>query len=227
MKSTNILLYASCLFSAMFLFSCASITGFQTGRTVEKGHGEFSAALNVTQTPNFNDNGMANDIPSVFLPVMEVGGRYGVGRNVDVGLRLSTSLNFLIDGKYQFIGDQESPFAMAVGGAFGGFMVSVANSSLLNFQVPLYASYHPTEKLHLYLTPRYIGQFGSVGSLSSDLLNYTGANAGILFGKKTKFGIDIGYYGLSVWKDKFYDTVEYDEFKSSVINIGVGFSTRF
>ena len=69
------------------LFSnCASLTGFQDGRTVGQNNGEFAVSLNVAQSPNFNDwedlgDSVNVDIPTLFFANMEISGRYGVAEN--------------------------------------------------------------------------------------------------------------------------------------------------
>jgi hypothetical protein len=66
-------------------------------------------------------------------------------------------------------------------------------------QLPLYFSFHPSDKLTLYASPRYVYQFNTLGGLQSSW-NYLGGNAGILLGRKHKFGIDIGHYRVSIPK---------------------------
>lgn len=180
------------------LTSCASISGFQTGRTVGAESGEIMFSINGT---NVN-----NDF-SIFAPNIEIGSRYGISEKVDFGIRANTNLNIFADVKYQFLGDQESPFAMSAGFGLGMFGFVSTSGGLFNFQIPLYASYHPQDNLDLYISPRYIGQWGTTFGESSGLINYFGANAGFLTGRKTKFGIDVAYYGLSNSDTGFDDTL--------------------
>ena len=179
---------------------CASLSGFHTGRTVGENRGEFTASINAGNAPDFSDDedNISDELSVVFFPNIELGGRYGVSERFDVGVRLNTSLNVLLDVKYQLVGDQESPFAMSTGAGFGTFGLISTQTALLNFQVPLYTSYHPTESIGIYLSPRYIGQFGTVFSETSGLLSYYGFNTGAEFGKETlRFGLDYGFYRLN------------------------------
>ena len=135
---------------------------------------------------------------------------------LDIGIRINTNLNALLDAKYQVVGDRESEFALAVGAGIGAFGLFVPSVGLYNFQVPVYASYHPKEKVSLYLSPRYIGQFGRGAGETSGLANYYGANGGVLFGRKVKFGIDVGYYGVSA-----------NDANTSLLQVGIGMKFQF
>lgn len=223
MKTTQIV-QGICLGSILiFLNSCASISGFQTGRTVGAETGEIMFSVNGTRTPDFDDLSNADsdslDVSdfSIFAPNIEIGGRYGVSEKIDFGIRANTNLNIYADVKYQFVGDQESPVAVATGFGLGMFGFVVGTGGLFNFQIPLYASFHPTESLDLYVAPRYVGQWGTAFGESSGLINYFGANVGFLTGNRTKFGVDIGYYGLSNNDTGFND---------SLFQIGFGMKFR-
>lgn len=179
----------------LFLASCASLTSFQDGRTVGKDNGDFYASLNFSSSPDFNkweDDTAVVNVPTLTFPNLELGGRYGVGEKVDVTLRLNTNLNVGIGAKFQIIGDRQSPFAMSLGAEVGSFGIVLG---LLNVQVPVYLSVHPSESFSWYLTPRYIRQFSTFVGVENGL-SYLGGNTGLLFGKRNKFGLDIGYYRL-------------------------------
>lgn len=179
----------------LLLASCASLTGFQDGRTVGKDNGDFYGSLNFSSSPNFNkweDDSTVVDVPTLTFPNLEFGGRYGVGEKVDVTLRLNTNLNIGIGAKFQVIGDRQSPFAMSLGAEVGSFGIVLG---LLNVQVPVYLSVHPSESFSWYLTPRYIRQFSTFAGVENGL-SYLGGNTGLLFGNRNKFGLDIGYYRL-------------------------------
>lgn len=198
----------------VFLFvlsSCASLTGFQDGRTMGEDNGDGAISLNFTQGPafsNFGDSLQAENIVSVPFPNIEVGGRYGVIDKLDLMVKVNTNLNFAIGAKYQLWGEPQSKFAFAAGaeaGTFGLFL------GIWNLHLPLYASYHPSEKIAFYASPRYVYQFNSFGEILSSW-NYLGGNAGILMGRKHKFGVDFGYYRVSI-----------PELNNPIlINIGVG-----
>jgi len=178
-----------------FLSNCASITGFQDGRTVGEGNGDFYASLNFSTSPNFGDwrdDSVTVDVPTLAFPSIEVGGRYGVVEKVDLTLRMNTNLNVGLGTKFQLVGDRNSPFALALGAEVGSFGIILG---LLNVQIPLYLSVHPSETFSWYFTPRYIRQFSTFAGVQNGL-TYLGANTGFLFGKRSKFGVDLGYYRL-------------------------------
>jgi len=171
---------------------CASLTGYQDGKSVGEGNGEIAVSLNLSQSPSFNeleDSTGIVDIPSFSFPNIEVGGRYGVTEKLDILVRVNTNFNFNAGVKYQLVGDRNSAFAIGVGAELGTFGLF---SSLWNAQIPVYASYHPTEKFSIYLAPRYIYQFSSFAGLEG--WSYLGGNFGLLFGNKNKFGFDVGIY---------------------------------
>ncbi len=207
MKTQSHLILLGAVILILF-YSCASTTGFQTGRTVGAEAGEISFSINGTRTPDFEALEDETDTDfNIFVPNIEISGRYGISDKVDFGLRANTFLNILADVKVQIAGDQESPFAMSTGLGLGMFGFISGAGGLFNFQVPVYASYHPSENVDLYVAPRYIGQWGTTFEESSSLLNYYGANFGFLTGRKVKFGIDLALFKLSNQDSDFDDTL--------------------
>ncbi|MFN7119855.1 MAG: hypothetical protein ACK4TA_23880 [Saprospiraceae bacterium] len=219
MRNSTLLQWLSLGSLLLLISSCASISGFQTGRTVGAETGEIMFSVNGTRSPDFDElsdenvDSLDSEDFNIFFPNLEIGGRYGVSEKLDFGIRANTNLNLFADVKYQLVGDQESPVALATGFGLGMFGVVSGSGGLFNFQIPLYASYHPTESLDLYVSPRYVGQWGTAFGESSGLINYFGANAGFLAGRRTKFGVDIAYYGLNNSKTGF---------DSSLFQIGFG-----
>lgn len=185
------------LFSLFFLIilafsSCASLTGYQDGKSVGAGNGEAMISLNFSQSPTFTDiedSFGIEEIPSFTFPNIELGGRYGVSEKLDITLRMNTNLNLGVGAKYQLIGDRASEFALGLGAEAGTFGLI---TGLWNVQVPLYTSFHPSDKFTIYASPRFIYQFSTIGGVEG--WNYLGGNFGFLFGSRHKFGLDIGYY---------------------------------
>lgn len=186
----TLLLPALCL---CILFSnCASLTGFETGKTSGKDQGYFSASLNANRTPDFNLDD-DDESESFFFPNIEVGVRYGLAEKIDIGLKANSYFNIVMDGKFQVVGDQDSEAAVSLGAGIGTFGPV---AGLWHVQIPAYFSFHPSEDFAFYLSPRHVTQFAA-GDLSAGSLNYFGGNAGIEFGKTNKFGFDIGAYNIS------------------------------
>lgn len=193
---------------ALSLHSCASLTGYQDGRTLGEEKGEVGVSFNVSHSPDFYFDDGEDDLDEIFAaPNLELTGRYGVSDKFDLGVKLNTNLNLSITTKTQILGDHQSKSALAIGVDVGTFGLI---SSLWNAQLPLYFSLHPSDKITWYLSPRYIFQFAT-GDLNTNL-SYFGGNTGILFGKKNKIGFDLGYYNLS----------DFDSDGSSLLTIGVG-----
>lgn len=178
------------LWMVLLLYGCASITGYNDGRSLGEGKFEFTPSFNVTQSPDFDQDITVNNI--VVFPNIELGGKYGVTEKLDALIRFNTSLNFNAGIKYQLVGDRTSSFALGTGLEFGtfGFVTSI-----WNVQVPLYGSLHPSDMFTFYFSPRYIYLFSGIESSTG--INYFGGNVGMMVGRKHKFCFDLGYYGLN------------------------------
>lgn len=180
------------ILSSLLFTGCASLTGYQDGRSVGEGNGEAMISLNFSQSPTFSDLEELDEIeeiPRFAFPNIELAGKYGATEKLDVTLRMNTNLNLGVGAKYQLIGDRSSEFALGLGAEAGTFGLI---TGLWNVQLPLYTSFHPTEKFSIYASPRFIYQFTTIGGTEG--WNYLGGNFGFLFGSRHKFGLDIGYY---------------------------------
>ncbi len=219
-KIIAILALCAALFSTS---ACVSLTGFNTGRALPQGGGEISGNATLVETVDYNVDDTVTIIPTLYLPVLEIGGRYGIIDRLDVGLRISTSINIMLDAKYQFLGTQDSPFAMAIGAGIGFTPLLVVGITVFNFQFPLSMSYHPSEKIHLYFTPRFIHQRAGQVSTVFGSANFTGFNAGVMFGNEFKFGLDIGNYNVQGSGGK----TGLDWSRKNLFNAGMGISYTF
>ena len=201
---------------SLLFTNCASLTGFESGKTVGEGNGFFSASLNATRTPDFDLELSDSTDLSFFFPNIEIGGRYGIIDKLDMGMKANTNLNVMLDAKYQLLGDENSKAAMSIGLGGGTFGLV---SSLWNIQIPAYFSFHPSEKVAFYVNPRYVVQFAA-GNLDIGALNYFGGNAGLLLGEKVKFGLDAGFYNVRSTDD---DSFEFD----NLMTFGLGVQIPF
>ncbi|MCB0667122.1 MAG: hypothetical protein KDC80_14935 [Saprospiraceae bacterium] len=170
----------------VILCGCAQLSSFQTGRTSGKGNGEAGLAISASGITD----AFETDTRATFF-VGEAYGRYGVGENFDIGLKLSTGLTGVFDFKYQFIGDKISPFAMSIGPGIG-FQGAIAETALVQLHLPVHMSYHPNEKLAVYASPRYIAQV-ITGEGSA---NYLGSSIGFESGDNVRFGLEASYFRL-------------------------------
>jgi hypothetical protein len=186
---------ANCIFIILLMVSsgCASLTGYQDGRSIGDGNVEISPSLNVSQSPDFVEveDSIFNDLPTFRFPNIELATRFGVSEKLDITARLNTNLNLGIGTKYQLVGDRSSKYALGIGLEMGTFGLL---SGLWNIQLAAYGSIHPNETITFYLSPKYINQFSTFGEGGLQGLNYVGGNFGILVGRRHKFGLDIGLY---------------------------------
>ncbi len=195
---TKIYFHLSLLLSIIFFTSCATLTGYQDGRAIGKESVEVLGSINYTQTPDFdvdlNFDSIANpEVPSFGFPNIEFGAKYGVTDKLDVLVRANTNLNLNVGAKYQLLGTNESLFALGAGAEVGTFGLI---TTFWNVQVPVYASLHPTENISIYLSPRYTYQFSS--TFAAGGITYLGGNFGLLFGRKNKIGVDVGYANADI-----------------------------
>lgn len=187
----NLLFYSLCLsVLIMFTSSCASLTGFEEGRTVGEGNSELIFSGNLTSVPDLLDDDPSNTLEDLSFPNIEVSYKYGVSEKFDVGLRANTTFAVSGFGKYQLVGDKSSSFALS-----GGLEIGTFAGITYTFGVPIYTSFYLTDAITLNVNPRFLYQL-PIAANSLDGITYLGGNVGLLFGRKNKFGIDFGFYGL-------------------------------
>lgn len=141
------------------LCSCAQLGSLQTARTLEPDEIEVGGALYAYGLIDNQQQG--GDIGSVILPYGEVFGRYGITNNFDAGLKINATGSILLDGKFQFLGGQSEPFAMAIGAGFEyqiPFPNQDENTKVFRLHLPLYLSYHFNDDNAIYATPRFTQQ---------------------------------------------------------------------
>jgi hypothetical protein len=194
-----------CSLLACALFSsCTSFTGYQTGRTLGKGKSEITTALNGVV---IKDEAGEDFLNVNVVPLVEVHYQRGVAEKLDIGIKLTTGTSFTADLKWQFLGDKTSKFAASTGFAIGGTGLNPFAGQL---QVPLYLSVHPTEKMAVYLSPRYIGLMNQ----DDAVFHAPSVSAGLIYGKRTKFALDFSYIDLGGYSE--------DESQAALFNFGVG-----
>lgn len=198
------------------LQSCISYTGFEDGKTLGKGKVEIMPSLSIHQSPSitfFDNEKKLEDIPIIAYPTIGLSLKYGIGIKTDLYVRSASNFGINTGFKHQLIGENNSKFALSTGADVGILMVpGILQDDYIipNAQIPIYTSYHPSEKVSLYLTPRYVYQFKSVKDIND--YHYLGSNFGVMIGKKHKFGLDLGIYSIQVTNlGRFY-----------ILNVGLG-----
>ncbi len=189
----------------VFFSGCASVSGFEEGRALGENGNEIIASANFINLPEvLNVN--TDDFLVTGFPNIDISYKRGITDKLDLGARLTSNLNAGLFFKYQLLGDDMSQFALGTGMEFGTTL-----GLLYNIQFPINMSFYTSEKVAFNISPRYIYQIPA-GSLNTPL-NYLGGNFGVLFGKKNKFGIDIGYFRLGI--------------DATLITVGVGGKFKF
>jgi hypothetical protein len=205
------------LFNALYLLaigtflmsSCASVTGFEEGRTLGEENSEFGASINFISSPDLlTEDG---DFEVFNLPNIEVVYKYGAMEKLDIGGRVSSNFNIGTFAKYQVVGDRTSQFALSP-----GFEIATFLGLGYAFHIPLYASIHPTQNVSININPRYVWILINDNNIENDGANYLGGNVGLLIGKRHKFGIDIGLYNIGGIQSN-----------SKLFTIGIGGRFRF
>lgn len=141
----------------VLLSSCVQISSLQTAKTLPEdeqfiGFSAFAYGLNQTEF-------VGGDLGLSVFPHVEVFGRQGFADRFDAGLKISSSVNIAIDGKYQFLGDANSKFAMAAGLALEYQYVRSFEAFVSRQTIPIYLSIHPNDDFAIYTAPKFIHQW--------------------------------------------------------------------
>jgi len=195
--------YIPFFFLALIMSGCISITSLQSGRTVGKGNVEVAASATYGNYSKYSiDWEEYNN-----LPIAEVGGNFGLNDNLDIGLNINSIFTISSNLKCQFIGNKSSLFASSLGTEAGISFLMIGNSVLYYYySIPLYLSYHPSENISLFITPRYGKSFiESPGSdnypdFQSIKTNHFGFSYGFSFGNKNKIVLELSNFN----KTKLY-----------------------
>ncbi|MFN3555746.1 MAG: DUF5777 family beta-barrel protein [Bacteroidales bacterium] len=198
---------------AAFMSSCVSMSSLQTARVTEPG--EFGVGLSAGYINTEIDLGDDESI-SLKAPYFELAGRFGITERLDLGARLGLIGTAGLDLKYQFIGDNVSPFASSAG--FGVSYVSISSSdssgdssnksesNLIDLTFPVTFSYHPTDFLGLYVAPKYVMRLNNYtvnGESNSQSSGWLGATTGIRMGRKNALFVEYSYFGSGSQESAF------------------------
>jgi hypothetical protein len=195
------------LFAILGLASCLSTAGLQSGRSigVRKGY----------LTPYISSGGLtladkddSEEYPT-FLP--SFGAQFGVGitDRLDLGMRIDLGFFASLQAKYQILGDQRSAWAVSIGAETGVNIATLFGVPFYYYTLPVFVSYHPTERFYVYGIPRYA--FGQRYVREADRKKYTsndflqtqrqsGFAYGFAVGNKSRFSLEIGHFGYQLYK---------------------------
>ena len=206
MKKSNLIFKIGMLSAITLLISsCASLSTMQTARVVEKGEIVTTIGGGTVKT----------DIPigtldtmNLKMPLMEIGARYALGNNFDIGAKITLIGTAVVDGKYQFLGDNKSFLAGSIGLGLGYFSVKSgeSKSEFYDIMVPTYFSVHPIKWVSIYTSPKYImriNSFSNGKTTGNGTSHWYGGTVGLKLGNKTGFLIEYSYFKQSQLKTPF------------------------
>lgn len=184
----NSFIFLLCL---TIISGCTTFNNMSTGRSLGKGNSEVIPSL-----ASFYAKGK---LTPPILPQLIY--NRGITEYFDAGLNVSLGM-IGAQARYQFIGDHRSEFCGAIGFSFTYFGSGIGNQNdedlldvtLTNFTLPLHLSWHPTDRLALYFSPKYSmlgGEASVVGSNSSGRVQLIGFTPGIEFGKKVSYILEV------------------------------------
>ncbi len=169
---------------------CANMSTLQTAKTLAPSEGRVLVGGGYYASPDLDAE--ASDATgaeaSLKMPYAEVGYRHGIVDDVEAGLKVTMPGTVAVDGKYQLL--EQGGLALATGLGVGYLSLSSGEgadevkSTILDVQVPLYASYDVGDYLAVYTSPKYLLRSVS-GDGGSSLSHLAGATAGVKVGKDT------------------------------------------
>lgn len=133
---------------------------FEDGKTIRKGKLEAMPSINIHQAPSrtfFDNENRLEDIPIIIYPNIAKSFKFGIRNRTDFYGKAVTNLGLNTGIKHHLIGGRRSKFALSTGADLGILLVpGILQDDYLipNVQIPIYTSYHPSEKVSLYLSLR-------------------------------------------------------------------------
>lgn len=193
-------IYLLLLLVFILLSSCLPMATMQTGRTVGKGKLVESVGFGAghTRHPIYGLHGFFS-FDYISLPSGLLSFRYGLSDRFDLGLKFGPGSPWLLESKYQLLGDRTSSFALSAGLTISHIDVSEDDrrTALIDYGLPLCTSWHPSEVFALYLSPKWIYRDRINSSkLYADgfIKHWYGATLGTEFGKRRKFYLEYSHF---------------------------------
>ena len=205
------------------LTSCASMSTLQTARTTEKNEfvGGFSGgAVHYDTGVQQIQDSTSTKTYILNMPFVEGYARYGITDKLDMGAKLTIIGTFLVDAKYQFLGNGESKIAGSAGLGLGTLTMKIGDytNKIKDIHAPFYFSFHPAKWIGLYVSPRYVYRINSSddGKTKRNFASsWYGATGGVRLGNKAALFIEYSYFGNSETPQPF-----------TQFTVGLGFGIR-
>lgn len=166
--------------------SCVTLPGFQNGRTIPMGEQGWMVGTSY-QSVEVRLDSMEDK--TVITPLFVVARRKGLTDRIDYGTYFSSGAAFFADAKYQFVGSHTSSLALSTGLGVGttGF---VGPNASYQFILPLYSSWHLSDRFSLYFSPQ-----ASVlwSNRENRFINAMILSGGMGIGNRQRFVINVSY----------------------------------
>lgn len=208
----RLLLIATALATAVLQSACVSMSSLQTAETLEKGRKQTTFGGGYYSSEETSNNTSL----STKVPYLEYSYREGLAKDFDAGVKLTIIGSAAVDGKYRLIDGKE--FDLSAGGALGYMTISSGSganevkNTIIDFMLPVYASYRFSEQWALYLTPRYVMRMNSRSGASSGT-----STASLLGGAGgVKIGHEWGVYLEAAYQKQLGSTFDLVQYNASL-----------
>jgi hypothetical protein len=170
---------------------CLSFSNLQGADTVNEGRATFVLATGrqkitlVTEKEDEKTHVKSKKSNEIEWIIIEYGLRYGLKKNMDVGLKTALFGAYTGDVKYRFHQSQSWSLATGLGASTATLATLGGSYKTLDFLLPFFIQYNLTPTTHLYAVPKvtsrrtsYVGD--SYKDSKSDVL--VGSTFGLAFG---------------------------------------------
>jgi hypothetical protein len=224
------LIRALCAFALVASTSgCFNFSTVTTAEPVDPGTFEFTVAPNVTgfSAASFGEGDTSFTAPVLLAPTIDLWGRFGLAKDVDLGLSWTGGLQANVDVKWRFL---DTDFVdIAIDPHIGGVLFDIGDigGGFFNFGLPVLIDFPFSEMAIFTLTPKYEGAYLFASGSSDDGLDstqhYLGASVGFQFAfEETRTFLVQPYAGLAVW----VNPPDVSDITTLNFNFGVGFKFR-
>lgn len=177
---------------ALFISSCASVSSYQTARTIPAGTFRIFAAAGYGVNPEQQVSQVGGaTVREVRLPVFEGGIRLGIADAWDLGLKATLPGTGTLDFKHEIFRGDHWGLGVGFGGAYVAVTASnVSEESQLSAHVvdliaPLYIDYEFDPLWAVYANPKYVHRLYVKSSVPSQ--GFAGGALGVKWGNR--FGL--------------------------------------